>query len=299
MVEKLRDVSVAARTIQRDQVPEDVVGAVVYLCGPALRLRHRPDDRDRRRPVLPLRLSLYEHPDGVETGRRQPRRLRRRARRGALRRGAGRRATRSSGSSAETGGGRAPLRARSSSTRRRRGSCAATGSTSRPAAIAYRHTHPGPGHPLPPARRAARSTREGDVARLRARRGLVRARPPTRCSRPRRASEETAFVRVLLLPGRVGRASGRSATSTRPTRRSRSSSARRSSSTTRSRCDDAAAAAGSSSTSSSCTASSSPSACPGESYLAGARRAARLADPLRRLPPRGAAPRTWPRRTGS
>jgi len=35
VVEKLRDVSIAARTIQRDQVPEDVVGAVVYLCGPA------------------------------------------------------------------------------------------------------------------------------------------------------------------------------------------------------------------------------------------------------------------------
>ena len=34
VVEKLRDVSVAARTIQRDQVPEDVVGAVVFLCTP-------------------------------------------------------------------------------------------------------------------------------------------------------------------------------------------------------------------------------------------------------------------------
>ena len=33
VVEKLRDVSVAARTLQRDQVPEDVVGAVVFLCG--------------------------------------------------------------------------------------------------------------------------------------------------------------------------------------------------------------------------------------------------------------------------
>ena len=32
VVEKLRDVSVAARSIQRDQVPEDVVGAVVFLC---------------------------------------------------------------------------------------------------------------------------------------------------------------------------------------------------------------------------------------------------------------------------
>jgi NAD(P)-dependent dehydrogenase (short-subunit alcohol dehydrogenase family) len=35
VVEQLRDVSVAARTIQRDQVPEDVVGAVVFLCTPA------------------------------------------------------------------------------------------------------------------------------------------------------------------------------------------------------------------------------------------------------------------------
>jgi NAD(P)-dependent dehydrogenase (short-subunit alcohol dehydrogenase family) len=35
VVAKLRDVSVAARTIQRDQVPDDVAGAVVYLCGPS------------------------------------------------------------------------------------------------------------------------------------------------------------------------------------------------------------------------------------------------------------------------
>lgn len=35
VLEALRDVSVAARTIQRDQVPEDVVGAVTYLCSPA------------------------------------------------------------------------------------------------------------------------------------------------------------------------------------------------------------------------------------------------------------------------
>ncbi|TML71205.1 MAG: glucose 1-dehydrogenase [Actinobacteria bacterium] len=35
VVEKLRDVSIAARTIQRDQEPEDVVGAVVYLAGPS------------------------------------------------------------------------------------------------------------------------------------------------------------------------------------------------------------------------------------------------------------------------
>jgi NAD(P)-dependent dehydrogenase (short-subunit alcohol dehydrogenase family) len=35
VIEKLRDVSVASRTLQRDQVPEDVVGAVVFLCTPA------------------------------------------------------------------------------------------------------------------------------------------------------------------------------------------------------------------------------------------------------------------------
>ena len=35
VVEKLQGASVAARTIQRDQVPEDVVGAVVFLCTPA------------------------------------------------------------------------------------------------------------------------------------------------------------------------------------------------------------------------------------------------------------------------
>jgi NAD(P)-dependent dehydrogenase (short-subunit alcohol dehydrogenase family) len=35
VVEALRNVSVSARTIQRDQVPEDVTGAVVYFCSPA------------------------------------------------------------------------------------------------------------------------------------------------------------------------------------------------------------------------------------------------------------------------
>jgi NAD(P)-dependent dehydrogenase (short-subunit alcohol dehydrogenase family) len=34
VVEELRDVSIAARTIQRDQIPEDVVGAAVFLAGP-------------------------------------------------------------------------------------------------------------------------------------------------------------------------------------------------------------------------------------------------------------------------
>jgi NAD(P)-dependent dehydrogenase (short-subunit alcohol dehydrogenase family) len=35
VIDALRDVSVAARVIQRDQLPEDVVGAVVFLCTPA------------------------------------------------------------------------------------------------------------------------------------------------------------------------------------------------------------------------------------------------------------------------
>ena len=35
VIEQLRDVSVAARTIQRDQEPDDVVGAVTYLAGPS------------------------------------------------------------------------------------------------------------------------------------------------------------------------------------------------------------------------------------------------------------------------
>jgi len=34
VIEALRDVSISARTIKRDQVPEDVVGAVAFLCGP-------------------------------------------------------------------------------------------------------------------------------------------------------------------------------------------------------------------------------------------------------------------------
>jgi NAD(P)-dependent dehydrogenase (short-subunit alcohol dehydrogenase family) len=34
VIEALRDISVSARTIKRDQVPEDIVGAVAFLCGP-------------------------------------------------------------------------------------------------------------------------------------------------------------------------------------------------------------------------------------------------------------------------
>jgi NAD(P)-dependent dehydrogenase (short-subunit alcohol dehydrogenase family) len=34
VIEALREVSIAARTLKRDQEPDDVVGAVVFLCGP-------------------------------------------------------------------------------------------------------------------------------------------------------------------------------------------------------------------------------------------------------------------------
>jgi len=34
VIEALQDVSVSARTIKRDQVPEDITGAVAFLCGP-------------------------------------------------------------------------------------------------------------------------------------------------------------------------------------------------------------------------------------------------------------------------
>jgi NAD(P)-dependent dehydrogenase (short-subunit alcohol dehydrogenase family) len=34
VIEALRDVSVSARAIKRDQVPEDIVGAVAFFCGP-------------------------------------------------------------------------------------------------------------------------------------------------------------------------------------------------------------------------------------------------------------------------
>jgi NAD(P)-dependent dehydrogenase (short-subunit alcohol dehydrogenase family) len=34
VLEVLADASIAARTLKREQVPEDVVGAVVFLCGP-------------------------------------------------------------------------------------------------------------------------------------------------------------------------------------------------------------------------------------------------------------------------
>ena len=200
VVEKLRDVSVAARTIQRDQVPEDVVGAAVFLCGPELGLRHRPDDRDRRRPVLPLmRLSLYDEPGGVETeaGNRVVYDLaRNEAHFGAAR---------VDGPALrfelepEAGAGRAPLAPRSSSTRREAWLMRCDRVDFPPGGVAYRHTHPGPGircllarpDPDRERRRDARATGRSSRG-SRAGRSRCWRRPPRR--------EESAFVRVMLLP---------------------------------------------------------------------------------------------------
>jgi NAD(P)-dependent dehydrogenase (short-subunit alcohol dehydrogenase family) len=72
VIEKLRDVSVTSRTIQRDQVPEDVVGAVVFLCTPVA------DFITGQTMVIDggriIDLALDERLDGAETetGRDRP-----------------------------------------------------------------------------------------------------------------------------------------------------------------------------------------------------------------------------------
>ena len=217
VVEKLRDVSVAARTIQRDQEPEDVVGAVVYLCGPQLRLRHRPDDRDRRRPVLPLILRLTQHPDGVTTepGDRVVYDVERdEAHYGA----------------AHVDGHALvwELTERPEAT----GCCAATASTSRPAASRTGTRIPAPA--------CASCCRGGSGSR---RRGTSHEYGPLEwwyetgpdpVFAAASETEETAFVRVLVLPAEwAGKRT--IPTSIRPTRRSRSSSGR--GSTSSSRCE--------------------------------------------------------------
>ena len=68
VIEKLRDVSVAARTLQRDQLPEDVVGAVVFLCGPGSEFITGQTMVIDGGQYVPLILSLEDHPEGVETG---------------------------------------------------------------------------------------------------------------------------------------------------------------------------------------------------------------------------------------
>ena len=193
MIEALRDVSVSARTLQRDQVPEDVVGAVVFLCAPA------PTSSPARR------WSSTAASTSIDSRSRSPGRLARRA------------ATASSTtSSGTTSGPRSRPRLHwELLDDERRGRAAVGAGRPRPGVEWLMRCDrvdfppgrrrlpphpPGPGHPLPAASarsgsRAAAETHEygpfepwfesGPGA------GARRRRPPT---------EPTAFVRVLLLP---------------------------------------------------------------------------------------------------
>ena len=68
-----------------------------------------------------------------------------------------------------------------------------------PGGIAYRHTHPGPGiRYLLFGELTIESA--GETHDVRPRRAVVRERAGARARRPRPRREETAFVRVLLLP---------------------------------------------------------------------------------------------------
>ena len=218
VVEKLRDVSVAARTLQRDQVPGGRRRRGRLPLRPRLGLRHRPDDRDRRRPELPLILAARPT---IPTASRPAR------------------ATTSSTTSTRD---EAHVRRRRAST----GRALVWELTERPAGDWLAALRPRrlparrrrvPAHPSRArgcaccSRAASGSTRRG--RRTSTARSSGGTRPaPTRSSRPRPRREETAFVRVLVLPARVGGQADDHATSIPPTRRSRSSSARASTSST-------------------------------------------------------------------
>ena len=215
VIEKLRDVSVAARTLQRDQVPEDVVGAVVFLCGPGSDFVTGQTMVIDGGPVLQLILRLTDHPDGVETGAGDHVVYDVDGDRAYV--GAGRVA----GPRARLGVDRAAGRSASTALRPRRlpsGRCRlpahASGAwASRPAARTDPHRH------------------AGHLARVRPVRVVVRDRPRPGVRRGVRDGADG--VRPRARPARSsGRESGRSRTSTRPTRRSRSCRARASISST-------------------------------------------------------------------
>ena len=300
VVEKLREASVAARTIQRDQVPEDVVGAVVYLAGPSLGVRHRPDHRHRRRPVLPLRFSPL-----------------RASGRGRDRTPATASSTTSAAGEAYFGaarvdGPRARLGARRDG--ERRCSSRARSSSSPPRGLA-RALRPDrlparrdrvPAHasrrrdPAPPARSSSRSTHAGELAGYGP--GGVwfeRADDPVLATASARGADG---VRARAAPARPnGRASGRSAISTRRRGEAEAPAAhsvlRPPLSSAEARDDSAGRPdprrpAG--------AARRRPRLRRARRELPrGARRARRLADPLHHLPRTRSAPRTWPRRTES
>ena len=207
VVEKLRDVSVAARTIQRDQVP----GGRRRRGRLPLRARPRRSSPARRSSstaastsIEALAVPTFE--TGVETGRRQPRRLRPRRRRGPLRRGA------VEGAGARLAARRRRVDAEGALLSRRVQLDPYAAWVVRcdridfpPGGVAYLHTHPGPGiryllhggSSKSTPRAARRPTAPGGA--------WFEARPRPGRSPRRRRTSATAFVRVLVLPRRVGR----------------------------------------------------------------------------------------------
>ena len=254
VVEALQDISVAARTIQRDQVPEDVIGAVAFLCSPA-----PASSPARRWSSTAASTSIEALADeqaapAVETRAGPP--------------SSTTRATRlvgdgSSGSHAlgwevagDEGGAAWPP---TSTSPPGRWIDALDRIDFPPGGIAYRHAHPGPGirRPAPRASSTIDAEGESSTRTARASRGSRRGPDPVLATRRRRAVRRSS---ACCSCRRSGPGSAPSATWTRPTRRSRRPSARRCSSSSRSRRERSGGR--SSSTSSCCTAPISRSACP-------------------------------------
>ena len=202
VVEALRDVSVSARTLQaRPGARATSSARSSFLCGPGARSSpgRRWSSTAASTSIEPL---AHRHAGGARDRRPQPDRLRprRRAR------------------SCRAACGRALVWELSDGGRRTR--CCRREVDLDPAAewlmrcdrvdfepggIAYRHTHPGPGHPLPALRARSRSTREGARTPTgRASRGSRRARPGAGRRRPRTSRRRSCGC--CSLPRRVRRA---------------------------------------------------------------------------------------------
>ena len=211
VIEKLRDVSVVGADAPARPGPGGRRRRGRVPLRPGLGLHHRPVDRDRRRPDLPLILAL----DATIPTASRP-------------------------APATTSSTTSPRDGRTFGAARVDGRALVWELTERPAGewllrcdrvdfppggVAYLHTHPGPGLRVLLNGRIRIDT-QGDVARVRAIRVVVRDRARSRVRggvgdrgdgvRPRARAAAPS-----------GRGSERSATSTPPTRRSRSCSARR------------------------------------------------------------------------
>ncbi len=214
VIEKLRDVSVAARTHparpgargrrRRRRVPGR----------PGRGVRHRPDDRHRRRDSTSIEALAVDRADGVPPEERgQPRRLRRRraARRGTA---GGRRRARARVAAQDGDGDGASLRSTSSSTRRSEWIVRCDRVDFPRGCVAHRHVHPGPG-----IRRLLHG--ELEIERAGGTRSSLRVRPgssggpePVVAVPPRRARPRSCACSCCRASGRGG---GRSGTWSRST----------------------------------------------------------------------------------